>query len=522
MGRIGPLFCWMLVMTLMIASGTAEAQTLQKLVMPGPLSAPHAKLEGNCNQCHAPFSKETQNSLCLTCHKDIDADIKAKSGFHGRSATVAGVECKSCHTDHKGRSFDIVGLNRESFDHNATDFPLTGAHGKANCTQCHAAGTKFREASKDCVACHESDDVHKGSMGANCAQCHTTASWSVSDFDHSKTRFPLVGKHATVDCAACHPNRAYKGTPTDCAACHVVDDAHGGRFGTKCESCHTPAAWKSVTFDHARDAKFPLRGAHAGLACNTCHVSPKANAKLPTTCAECHAIQDVHKGRNGPKCESCHNETSWKAVSFDHDKDTKFPLRGAHSHLQCTDCHHGNPREEKLATTCFACHATDDPHKKQLGEACGTCHGIVSWSKDVRFDHDLTNFPLLGLHAAVACESCHVTLAFKDAKAGCIDCHRADDVHKGTLGENCAQCHNPNGWDRWQFDHATQTDFPLTGSHKDLACKECHHEPVYRKSSQTAACYACHAKDDEHAGQFGRRCEQCHQTDSFKNIRIRR
>ena len=61
-----------------------------------------------------------------------------------------------------------------------------------------------------------------------------------------------------------------------------------------------------------------------------------------------------------------------------------------------------------------------------------------------------------------------------------------------------------------------------SGSHKDIACKECHHEPVYRKSSQTAACYACHAKDDEHAGQFGQRCEQCHQTDSFKNIRIRR
>jgi hypothetical protein len=40
--------------------------------------------------------------------------------FERRAATL---ECKQCHTDHKGRNADINQLDRETFDHDVTVNP---------------------------------------------------------------------------------------------------------------------------------------------------------------------------------------------------------------------------------------------------------------------------------------------------------------------------------------------------------------------------------------------------------------
>ena len=50
---------------------------------------------------------------------------------------------------------------------------------------------------------------------------------------------------------------------------------------------------------------------------------------------------------------------------------------------------------------------------------CGDCHGELGWGRDVFFEHDLTRFPLLGLHAVIACEQCHANPRFKDAEIVC-------------------------------------------------------------------------------------------------------
>ena len=54
--------------------------------------------------------------------------------------------------------------------------------------------------------------------------------------------------------------------------------------------------------------------------------------------------------------------------------------------------------------------------------ACERCHGDAGWDRDLFFEHDLTAFPLLGLHAVVACEQCHASPAFRDADSRCIAC----------------------------------------------------------------------------------------------------
>ncbi len=438
-----------------VPATTAGAQSLfDRLVMPGPLIEGHAKYEKDCKSCHEPFEKSSQTTLCLACHKDIAADRKSKRGFHGLRPDALTGECKHCHTDHKGRDTNIVQLDRELFTHRFADFELLGAHKSLRCESCHKAGRKYREAPRLCSECHKADEPHKGRLGTDCQGCHNNESWrSVKSFDHSKTRFPLTGPHAKVECQICHTGEHYKGVTTVCSACHQLQDVHGGRYGAKCDTCHQPK--------------------------------------------------------------------TWDAIRFDHDRQTKFPLRGGHASAKCDACHKGDLYQDKLATTCVSCHKKDDPHKGQLGTKCERCHSETGWRKTVAFDHDLTHFPLIGLHGLVPCEECHRTPSFKDTSTQCADCHK-DTHHEGRLGPKCATCHNPNGWKRWRFDHNKQTRYPLTGAHEKLNCHLCHRQKHAVSVAPPSTCYACHAADDAHQGNFGTACEKCHTTTSFRPGGLRR
>ena len=436
----------------LIFTGVGQAQSLfENLVNPGPVIEGHAKIEADCKQCHEKFERKSQPKLCLDCHKDIASDRTQRRGFHGMDRDASNTDCKHCHTDHKGRAFDIVQLDRETFNHGVTNFELRGAHASVRCEACHAANVKFRKAGSKCIDCHRAADPHKGNLGTACEKCHGEESWHrPKTFDHDTTKFPLRDAHGKVPCAACHSGEKYKG--------------------------------------------------------------------IGITCVSCHAIQDKHAGRYGQKCETCHNATKWTTIAFNHDKATKFPLRGKHATTKCDTCHVGDLYRDKLATACASCHKKDDPHKGQLGAACEKCHKETGWRQKVVFDHDVTRFPLVGLHAAVACEECHKTQRFKDAPQTCDKCHK-DTHHEGRLGASCATCHNPNGWARWRFNHTTQTHFPLTGAHQGLDCHACHAAKGVVKIVLPTTCYGCHSADDVHGGGFGQSCEQCHNTVSFRQRR---
>jgi hypothetical protein len=503
------------------AGPNARAIDIEKLVMPGPVVRGHEKIESECNRCHAPFRRESQDGLCLDCHTKVAEDLAQHTGFHGRAPGVANARCRDCHGEHRGRDADVIGLDRAAFDHRATDYPLRGAHLRLACERCHPAGKAFREAPTACVACHREDDAHAGQLGEDCGACHTDAAWGPARFDHATTDFPLVGEHRDVACGLCHPSqRRYEDTPRDCNACHRVDDVHLGRFGTACADCHAAQGWKPARFDHARDAGFALKGRHASLACAACHTGGELRAKLATECASCHRADDVHRGRRGNGCDRCHSETSWKAEGFDHDRMTRFPLQGAHRSIRCDACHTGTLGHEKLSTDCAGCHREDDVHDGQQGAACSDCHDDRSWRERVFFEHDVTRFPLLGMHATVACEQCHATRRFHDVGVSCNGCHADDDVHLRRLGDDCARCHNPNGWKLWRFEHEAQTGFALHGAHAELDCHACHRAPLDAGSPLLTTCGGCHAQDDPHGGGFGRACERCHAESAWRDVEI--
>lgn len=508
--------------------------SIEKALSPGELVEGHVKYEHECEKCHQRFDKNAQTKLCLDCHKDIAKDVKSKTRLHGR---LDDKTCRTCHTEHKGRNAKIIILDEKKFDHKRTDFALKGAHAdpKVKCEDCHKPKKKFREAAKECNACHKKDDVHKGTLGKECESCHNDKIWKEAKFDHETTRFSLLGgKHAEVECKACHKDQTYKNAPRTCNGCHKKDDqekGHKGSYGTKCESCHNDKGWKEITFNHDKDTKYALKGKHRQTKCNSCHLPEKGalyDQNLSTKCIACHRKDDDkkgHKGELGEKCETCHNEREWKTNNFDHDK-TDFPLHDKHKDAKCDDCHTGGvsgPKAKiKLETACVTCHRKDDDkkgHKGRYGDKCDTCHTSKDWKKATLFEHDRdTKYKLKGKHITTKCDACHLPEKGNIYKhkwvATCIACHKKDDKHKNQLGDKCETCHNEKRWDDAPYDH-NKSRFPLTGSHIKTECKKCHLTPAFKDAPLT--CIGCHEKEDVHKGRFGEKCESCHYTGAWQS-----
>ncbi|KPK39203.1 MAG: hypothetical protein AMJ69_06310 [Gammaproteobacteria bacterium SG8_47] len=501
----------------------AQASTLESLLMPGEVIKGHAKYENECHRCHVLIRDKGQRRFCLDCHKEVRADVEQQRGFHGRNKVASQQECQECHTEHKGRDADVVKLNEATFDHKYSDFELRGAHRNLACATCHKSGKKHREAPAQCSNCHKEDNPHKGRLGKleqNCVACHGQSLWSRIDFDHDKTEFALTGKHDTTLCAACHPNDRVEKTPRQCVACHRLNDVHGGRNGEQCKKCHSTRSWKKIAFDHNKDTKFALNGRHEKARCESCHREDPYKVKLKRNCHACHQYDDEHKGRYGLRCETCHKDTDWNTTKFDHQTDTKFALHGKHVDTACDACHLANLYDRKLPTNCHSCHDLDDSHNGEQGDRCERCHAPSGWRKQVRFEHDVTHFPLIGIHAAVACEECHLSPVYKKTPGDCNACHKHQDPHKAALGIQCESCHTPNGWQVWRFDHNLESEFRIDGAHKKVHCDACHFEAVETMARDPRACIACHRRDDAHRGQFGPRCGRCHGTSSFKSLNL--
>jgi len=495
-------------------------------LMPGEVIQGHAKLEEKCSECHVKFDRDAQSGLCADCHKEVKADIQKHEGFHGRLEKEE--DCKECHTDHKGRDADIVKLDKKKFDHSKTDFPLRDAHNnkaKVKCEDCHKPKKKYSETPLECNGCHKKDDKHKGTLGAECKNCHNERNWKETRFDHSeeKTHFALTGKHVDVKCSKCHVSMSvYKGVSHECFACHKKDDKHKGQYGKKCESCHNDKDWEDYSFDHDVKTKFKLGGKHVTTKCDACH-KPELFAKsikIATTCIGCHKKDDKHKDNFGTKCESCHIEKVWKKITFDHTRDTKYELKDKHIKVKCVACHTGNLYKQKLPIDCFSCHKKDDVHKDRLGRKCESCHSEKDWKK-TSFDHGRSRFPLLGLHYRVECKKCHQTQLYKDTPLDCYSCHKKDDekTHKRRLGRKCEVCHNARSWRAWDYNHDKLTKFKLDGAHKKVNCHDCHLKEVFDNHFEVQrTCWGCHEREDVHQGKFGQRCENCHTTSDFKTI----
>jgi NMD protein affecting ribosome stability and mRNA decay len=452
------------------------------------------------------------------------------------------IPCENCHTSTGWKPIRGV----PEFNHEKTRYPLRGMHEKVQCTQCHTK-LVFTNVGSKCADCHA--DIHRRQFGANCEQCHTVSGWNVSvqAIQNHFNRFPLLGAHAALDCAACHKGAAtgqFQGLPTQCYACHAkqfqqtTNPSHvTASFPTACEQCHGMNTWLDAKFNHLQLSGFALTGAHAQLPCSACHVGGQFTG-TPATCVGCH-LKDF-QGTTNPShvqaafpqtCQTCHNTSAWQPATFNHNTFTTFPLTGAHVSVACTLCHI-NGVYATAPTTCVGCHLKDfqgttNPNHAQAGipQTCELCHMTTAW-QPATFDHSKTVFPLTGAHTSVACSACHTNGVFPNTPTTCVACHlnqyqatTSPNHTQAGLPTDCKLCHTTTAWTGAVFNHSA-TGFPLTGFHTSVACASCHVNNNY--SLTVTTCISCHlaiyqattTPNHIQAG-FPQTCETCHTTTAW-------
>jgi len=503
-----------------------------------PLHGSHAVTD--CMQCHKSASLLRYDPIgteCIDCHS---ADYFATTN-PSHVASKFPTDCNMCHNENNWQS--------ATFNHNNTAFPLKGAHVGLECIQCHAKG--YAGTPTTCVSCHltnynaTTNPNHVTSkFSTDCITCHNVTAWSPATFNHNTaTTFPLTGSHAGVLCISCHTN-GYGAIPTTCVSCHLANytattnPSHSAaKFPTTCETCHTTTVWQPSTFNHTTSTSFPLKGAHVGVACQSCHTNGYSGG-TPATCVGCHlnnyntAANPNHVANNFSKdCQTCHNVTAWQPSTFNHTT-TSFPLTGAHTAVACVSCH-TNGYTGGTPTTCVGCHltnfnATTNPNHvlAKFSTDCKTCHNVTAWSP-ATFNHTTaTTFPLTGAHIGVACISCHAK-GYAGIPTTCVSCHLTN--YNATTNPNhvtskfstdCITCHNVSSWTSATFNHNTATTFPLTGAHIGVACVSCH--PTGYTAIPTT-CVSCHQTNynattnpSHSAAKFPTTCETCHTTTAWQ------
>jgi len=356
-----------------------------------PLTGKHAEVK--CEKCHRERANETgaartavfeplAHAECSACHEDVHR-------------SRLGPSCSRCHVTKSFRAVD-----RESFAHDRTGYPLEGRHARVACEKCHGGAgreTVRRPRHERCADCHAEGHGRQLADLANhddCASCHRVQGWKPSTFgveQHAVLSFPLGGKHAQIECADCHrperPRVAALSAAADlgkarvafdlgrprCADCHR--DPHQGRFGPQgrtpveggCGGCHGQDRFRPsvLTVEAHGRLGFAIEGAHRSVVCEKCHkqmgrpgaadgktLAARADP-LPVrfavedTCASCHKSphgdQFAHR-RDGGACDRCHGSDVFRpATAFDHDRESRFPLFRSHGKVACDRCHEKRP-----------------------------------------------------------------------------------------------------------------------------------------------------------------------------------
>jgi hypothetical protein len=343
-----------------------------------------------------------------------------------------------------------------------------------------------------------------------------------------------------------------------------------GKMNLECSVCHTTQAWKvladSLNFDH-QNTGFPLSGRHTRVACRDCH-QILIFSHIGVACVDCH--MDVHGGELGSECEACHSTKTWenRQEIFDQHSDTRFPLVGVHSIIDCESCHfQQTPHEYKTtAIECYQCHfeeyhssknpdhdclschstgfsgtpnmcedchiqdyqATSDPDHEVFGfpRNCEVCHNENLW-QGTSFDHlTESGFALNGAHGTILCISCHVNNQVSGLPRDCFGCHEADynsvddpNHAQAQFSFDCLECHTEQSWTPATFDHS-KTSFPLTGAHLGISCTDCHINGQY--TGLPIDCFSCHENDyngtadpNHSSAGFPVQCEDCHNTNNW-------
>lgn len=216
----------------------------QHMVSPGELSQGHAKLEDDCAACHTTI-KGVDAGKCIVCHADNKAVLQRQpSAFHADIDS-----CAACHLEHQGRvprtaQMDHVALARIGLRQIQDAAAMSDQEREAlvawvqeSNAAPHAPQLEHEESLLNCVTCHQTKDRHRGLFGNDCAQCHVTAKWTITEYRHPSP--------ASQSCAQCHQ------APPSHYMMHFkmisMTTAHVEKADvTQCFLCHRSTSWNDI------------------------------------------------------------------------------------------------------------------------------------------------------------------------------------------------------------------------------------------------------------------------------------
>jgi hypothetical protein len=145
------------------------------------------------------------------------------------------------------------------------------------------------------------------------------------------------------------------------------------------------------------------------------------------------------------------------------------------------------------------------------------------------FDHDKTDFKLLGKHRLLACKECHKTSLTAPVRHDhCTSCHA--DYHKKEFAKNgvspdCNQCHDNDGFSpsTYTIEKHSLTKFSLEGGHIATPCMACHKKQgEWTFKNMGTSCIDCHKNIHKGFMQdkyiVKNNCKTCHEVTSWKKI----
>jgi len=384
-----------------------------------PLRGRHVGIE--CAKCHDPktaWGKTPPFKTCVACHADP----------HAGKATQAGkvVDCAACHRveGFTPSTYDIAlhDTSRYPLKGKHRSVKCSACHAKnppgVKPSAVGTSGVLLRPSFGKCGDCHQ--DAHAGQLARRkdkgaCEACHRVEGWVPTSFsvtDHAGLKLPLQGRHGAVKCAACHgpvrsglpalPDKKTLGSAgvsltllsSECATCHF--DPHDGRFSSRgerskegdCLACHDARTFRPARVDIAAHAssRFPLSGSHRAVPCIDCHAELKRPAPVvqllavrgsprrlsfvekEQRCSDCH--KSVHGDQFAARkdkgaCGGCHNEDVFRPASrFDHTKQARFRLDGAHINVKCDKCHPSRVLKDGSRQVVY----------RPLNRKCESCH----------------------------------------------------------------------------------------------------------------------------------------------------
>lgn len=361
----------------------------------GDLSSAHQYFGADCNTCHVEAFKPAPDTSCESCHANTQPHA---ANAHSRMPALEADQCESCHKEHNGDDGFIPA--RQAF-----------------CTDCHSEIGGSGSAS-ELVSISDFGTDHpqfKASLIRVAFDENSVLQTSVDrvaldDSEISEQSNLLFPHDLHLDPAGLESPEAQQPVVMECADCHRPDVSAAlmqpVNFIQHCQQCH------QLNFDPSNPDRIVPHGKPGEIvdlltefysdlalrgASNEVDIQPLQSSDPGEILfwARVQATRTASTLFEDRACGTCHqvqrkefaNRTEWQVLparvsgswfpqaNFTHGRHTAMECVDCHAApssaesndvlmpdlASCRDCHGGERAENKLQSTCIACHKFHSP-----------------------------------------------------------------------------------------------------------------------------------------------------------------